>query len=137
MSDVAIYDDETAERPSLEQVNEMKAVLGLPVPSPHCVGVGVECPRCKTLSMESWPYEHCYKCGNRDWVDGSSPSFFRAPNAYEGAIETSARPNDEPYENWSLYDLSNEAVNRGLSKSGGKQALIKRLYEDDEVKTEG
>lgn len=35
----------------------------------HPVGVGVECPYCGAETLSTWPFEHCWRCGNREWSD--------------------------------------------------------------------
>lgn len=44
----------------------VRAMLGNPVQD-HPVGLGVECPACGSATIPTWPFEHCWKCGNRTW----------------------------------------------------------------------
>lgn len=33
----------------------------------HPVGVGVPCPLCGAPTLATWPFEQCWRCGNREW----------------------------------------------------------------------
>ena len=35
----------------------------------HPIGVDVECSSCGAKTVATWPFDHCWKCGNRDWKD--------------------------------------------------------------------
>lgn len=34
--------------------------------------VGVPCPVCETATIETWPFPHCIRCGNRNWPENET-----------------------------------------------------------------
>lgn len=57
---------DTEQREERTFAAELRRLLGITTQE-HPVGVGVQCPVCGAETIPTWPFEHCHRCGNRNW----------------------------------------------------------------------